>query len=689
MKMTPTQDTASFCSEYSTRRSGILPRLPLKGNLDLTYRCNFNCRHCWLRIPPGASERRDELSLEEIRTLVDESRARGCREWAISGGEPLLRPDFSEIFDYLTRKTANYFLNTNGSLITPETAQLLRRRGIKMVALYGATPEIHDHVTRTPGSFDSTMRGFSYLQESGAGFIVQLIPMRANSHQWDAMLALAQSLSPHWRVGASWLYLSSTGSEPRNAEINAQRLSPKDVIRLDPPQPQDQRPTEEILSCSCAHPLTAGPGQEFDDRLFARCIEVRRDFHVDPYGKMTFCSFIKDPSLRYDLRRGTFQEAWEEFIPSLADRVRGGDEYRNSCGSCEQRADCRWCPVYAYLENGRFSAPVSYLCEVAAEARKFKMDWRDKHRCYFQLAGITICVESDLDFDTVDFKQELKQFAVAGPGDDNIRIRHHLGLPDIKGKDLGEELYRKAPWAISRRNGTWYYLGISPKADDPELHRIAVFNADYTEATIYSPASDETRLRQVGFQSLSLFPTDQIWIAPLLADRNAALFHSAAAILNGQGFLFVGHSEAGKSTTMNMLKGLAGTGETSDLSIEILCDDRNAVRRWDTGWRVHGTWSHGDVDDVSPASAPLRAVLFLQQAQDNEIVPLTNRKEIWKRLLATLIKPMVTAEWWQKELDVLEQMVSDVPCYTMRFDKSGRIAEALIHLATPHNRDEK
>jgi hypothetical protein len=46
---------------------------------------------------------------------------------------------------------------------------------------------------------------------------------------------------------------------------------------------------------------------------------------------------------------------------------------------------------------------------------------------------------------------------------------------------------------------------------------------------------------------------------------------------------------------------------------------------------------------------------------------LTDRKEIWRRLLATLIKPMVTAEWWQKEMDVLAQIVQEVPCYSRQF----------------------
>jgi hypothetical protein len=121
---------------------------------------------------------------------------------------------------------------------------------------------------------------------------------------------------------------------------------------------------------------------------------------------------------------------------------------------------------------------------------------------------------------------------------------------------------------------------------------------------------------------------------------------------------------------------------------EILCDDRNIVRRWPRGFAggppgfyVHGTWSHGDVPDVSSAGVPLRAILFLEQSERNEIVPLTDRMAVWQRLLATLIRPMVTADWWTKEMDVLERIVDEVPCATMRFDRSGAIVPELEKLA--------
>ena len=83
----------------------------------------------------------------------------GCREWALSGGEPMLRPDFPEIFEPVAGESAWYTLNTNGTLITPAIARLLRRKGTKLVALYGATAAVHDAVTRNPGSFEAPAAG--------------------------------------------------------------------------------------------------------------------------------------------------------------------------------------------------------------------------------------------------------------------------------------------------------------------------------------------------------------------------------------------------------------------------------------------------------------------------------------------------------------------------------------------------
>jgi len=120
---------------------------------------------------------------------------------------------------------------------------------------------------------------------------------------------------------------------------------------------------------------------------------------------------------------------------------------------------------------------------------------------------------------------------------------------------------------------------------------------------------------------------------------------------------------------------------------EVLCDDRNIVRREPGGgFRVYGTWSHGEVPIVSSANAPLAGILFLRQSKENRIDPLLDRAAVRRELMGTIIKPFVTADWWMKSLDTIECIANKVPCYEMRFDKSGAIVpviEALAQRPTP------
>jgi hypothetical protein len=283
---------------------------------------------------------------------------------------------------------------------------------------------------------------------------------------------------------------------------------------------------------------------------------------------------------------------------------------------------------------------------------------------YYRIGGITIGVGADSEIDDDTFHPKFRLFEVDGPGEDTISIQHHFSLPALEEQGLGRLVYQYPPWAIYRADHGWTYLGVTPSQGKRDLHRVAMFSPDHTQGDIFSPRVD--RFRRGHLHSLTLFSSDQILLAQVLADRQGCYLHAAGAILNGQGLLFVGHSEAGKSTMMTMLKGRA----------EILCDDRIIVRRNQGTFRIYGTWSHGDVPDVSPASAPLRAILFLEQAAENRLVPLADRREIISRLLSCLIRPLVTVQWWEQMLAHVEALTR-VPCYIQRSDKSGEIVRLL------------
>lgn len=305
---------------------------------------------------------------------------------------------------------------------------------------------------------------------------------------------------------------------------------------------------------------------------------------------------------------------------------------------------------------------------------------------YYHVAGITVRVESDLPITDATFDRRFAAFSVDGPGPDTIVIRHHFALPDpapgLAPADQAVEVYRRPPWSVYRTRDAWVYRGIAPDPGDPAMHMLAIFTADHTSGDIYSPPFHEQLWIQGGLTALTRMPTDQILLARLLADREACLVHSAGLKIDQGGLLFVGHSEAGKSTTVQMARRRLGS------RAEILCDDRTIVRRWSEGYGggppgfyLHGSWSHGDVPEVSAAGAPLKAVLLLERSDENELIALTGRKQIWPRLLATLVRPLATADWWDKQMSTLERLVDEIPCFTMRFDTSGAIVDELERLA--------
>jgi hypothetical protein len=438
------------------------------------------------------------------------------------------------------------------------------------------------------------------------------------------------------------------------------------VILLDPPDAADDDERITATETDDKPPARLQTGE--NNRLFSACIDGCRDFYIDPCGGMTFCCFVQDPALRCNLRNGSFREAWDNFIPSLAEKVQSDPEYKENCEHCERLEDCRWCPAYGYLEHGRYSAKVAYLCSLAEEARSYRENWQCHHRRYFRIAGITIRVDSDLPFTEKTFDQKFKKFETAGPSEEMISLRHHFSLPEFNRDDMGEEVYRGAPWAICRKDRSWIYLGIGPRRRDKTIYGAAIFNEGHTRGRIYNHS--EAQFRQGNLHALTMFPSDQILLARAFADRQACLFHAAGMAIGGKGLLLVGHSGAGKTTAAMLLRKHG----------EVLCDDRIIVRRRGEGLRIHGTWSHGDLADVSAGSAPLSAILFLEKADANRLVPVTKSIETARLLAQHVVKSLVTPDWWEKILALIENVAQEVPAYRLQFDKSGRMVDAILKI---------
>ena len=137
-------------------------RVPFSFELDITARCNNNCRHCCINLPAGDSVARDkELSFEELKEIIDEAVSLGALWCLITGGEPLLREDFPALYLYLKKKGLLVSVFTNAALMTEELVKLFQEyppRDIE-VTVYGVKQGTYERVTRTAGSHSAFMRG--------------------------------------------------------------------------------------------------------------------------------------------------------------------------------------------------------------------------------------------------------------------------------------------------------------------------------------------------------------------------------------------------------------------------------------------------------------------------------------------------------------------------------------------------
>ncbi|MFH2059636.1 MAG: hypothetical protein ABIJ59_12135 [Pseudomonadota bacterium] len=287
---------------------------------------------------------------------------------------------------------------------------------------------------------------------------------------------------------------------------------------------------------------------------------------------------------------------------------------------------------------------------------------------YFKIAGVTITVNSDLPITENTFHPKFKLFETDAPGKDNISIHHHFESPknlDIKN---AATVYDRRPWSIYRTDKYWIYKRVHEFPDKLEHHCTAFFNHSYTHVDIYNEAIKKEQYENGSLDSLTLFPTDQILLAKIFAHRNGCFFHSNGVILDNKGFLFLGHSGYGKSTIAKMVEKIGG---------QIVCDDRILTKKVSGQIKIYGTWCHGKEQIYSSKISLLNAIFFLNKANTNEIVPITDNKQRIHQLLSYIIKPLVTKDWWEHNFNLIEFISQKVPCYNLKFDKSGEILDLI------------
>jgi radical SAM protein with 4Fe4S-binding SPASM domain len=331
-------------------------------SIELTARCNFDCRHCYIRLHAQEKKAlRREMSFEVVNKIADEFVKADALWCSLSGGEPLLREDFLDIYQSLKKKGLLVSILTNGALISSKHIEVFKKyppRNIE-ITIYGVTRKTHEKITRVPGSFEMTMNGIRLLKENDIPVRLKTIAMRTNVHELDAIAKYCRENTSDFFRFDPFLHLRYDGDPARNREIIAERLTPEEIVDIEKKDVQRVKSLKKIGArltrhdCGekCTHLFLCGAGQ--------------KSCSVDPEGNFKLCSSLCQPEFLYDLKKGSVSYAETKFVPTIRDMRSENKNYLENCRQCKLVSLCMWCPANSYLENGTLDSPVKYFCEIA------------------------------------------------------------------------------------------------------------------------------------------------------------------------------------------------------------------------------------------------------------------------------------------------------------------------------------
>lgn len=316
--------------------------VPLSVQLDLTYRCNERCVHCYL-------DHQDygEMNTAEVKHLLTEMAEAGVFILTLSGGEIMLRKDFFEILEYARRQlTFCVKLKTNAILIRAQEAAHIRELGVEsiQISIYSHRPEIHDAITLVPGSLKRSLEAARFLKSQGLRVIFANILMVQNLQDYQGVRALAAEMGIESTLDPTITPMMD--GDRSVLSLNIDRGSLHQLFR-DESMVID---TDE----SCGVEIT-----EQDTLQHLPCSASHTTCYVSPYGDVFPC--VQFPLPTGNVRKERFIDIWR-----YSDRMNQVRAIRlkdlTTCTSCAHVSSCSRCPGLAYME-GNMRGPSSQDCE--------------------------------------------------------------------------------------------------------------------------------------------------------------------------------------------------------------------------------------------------------------------------------------------------------------------------------------
>ena len=335
---------------------------PVTVRILLTLRCNANCVFCYLKAgEPYRKKTREEMSTDEIKTIIDEAVKNGVNILTLSGGEPFLRDDIIEIIEYATRRIPRVDVLTNGTLLADEKKvksladRVNKNSLIVQISLDGSTPSIHEKLRRG-ANFNEVIEGIKNTLKYDMTLYVNTVVTKINIHDLENIVSLVNKIGCKFISFSEFMPVGNGVSQVKNL-----LCPPSEYFNLKSnilPRLRKKYPNI-IIAGKFIEPEFWDDKRKKEIRTptYGSCAAYTTDITIGPDGRCLPCAWVAAYPEFYgkDVTESSISEVWHS-DPSIEELRK--IKVSGKCEKCEFNQLCyKGCFALKYALFGKIDIP--------------------------------------------------------------------------------------------------------------------------------------------------------------------------------------------------------------------------------------------------------------------------------------------------------------------------------------------
>ncbi|MCD7809255.1 MAG: radical SAM protein, partial [Erysipelotrichaceae bacterium] len=340
--------------------------LPLGGSIELLPLCNMNCKMCYVRMSKEEMDRQGSmLSCDEWLHIAHQAKEMGVLYFLITGGEPLLYPEFKRLYTSIIDMGFVVTLNTNGTLINEEWADFFRQHQCSRIniTLYGKDDKTYSQLCNNPKGYSQVMHAVELLQERDIPFRLHSSITKDNVDELEELYQIANEKDIYLRAAS---YMFPTVRIDKDIE-SQDRLGPEEAAQAQYLVHQLMRTEEEMKQANTSTLASLHLPPKFLRTSGFICHAAHSGFWINWQGEMMPCGMMNGP--KYNLLENSFEECWNKLIED--NKV---IHYPKECINCGLQNICQICPASLIAETGSYEKKSDYLCRFTKEMFRLMME---------------------------------------------------------------------------------------------------------------------------------------------------------------------------------------------------------------------------------------------------------------------------------------------------------------------------